>query len=307
MMASWVRLRMPAISQVRSDRLPVANSTDKFSYSLPITLLTRTSHKTDAESSMTAPPTQVIKSHFDTILPSLQIPGVVVVMSLKDFCDRLSASSIRRSSHVIRIIRRKEKKGLRHEFLLVNVALQSEQTFWLRLERAADRRRREFWPRIFTSRFLPDDKAKLAGRFEDLFDAGTSTTIAELQLSSVTFSNSLQAFQLLLSSFSEVSTHYTLPQQNCWFFCTAVMDTFPISSPYQLTQTSKSLVFAAKLLGQIKSNFTFKLREDSFDRIDETLGKHLSRINAQLTSAGGERAQVERIIRDNIARSFRLI
>jgi hypothetical protein len=143
-------------------------------------------------------------------------------MPLSSLCARLEDSRISDGSSVSKLIRRREIKGLQHEFLLVEAMLSDGQAIWLRLERAAVRRpSREFTFRSVSMVFPPDDTARIACAPQSLFRAEESEIKTEITFT--TSRVSLHTLGVLLSSFVQESKAYSLMFENCWFFCSVVL------------------------------------------------------------------------------------
>jgi hypothetical protein len=144
-------------------------------------------------------------------------------MPLEDFCDRLEFSPFSSVSKIHRIIRRKEINGLRHEFLLLEAEILPHRVIWLRLERAAKRdHANDFTLVSFSSRFPSDDTARLAGNPTKLMqqESGIKAIVHFTHPKDV----SLSILRLLLSALMKESKEYVLWQENCFFFCSAILE-----------------------------------------------------------------------------------
>jgi hypothetical protein len=171
--------------------------------------------------------------YFASIVTSLAHVNGEFTLTLEELCRHLAPSSLSASTRVIRVIRRKATGRLRHEYLLVEAELPTGHALWLRLERFPDLTEMQMSPQTALSRFNPNDKAKLAGTMNLLGGPEDSRSKAELRFTSdedVT----LHALQVLLSAFIEISTSYTLPQENCWFFASVVLEVLSDQFPSQI-------------------------------------------------------------------------
>jgi hypothetical protein len=154
-------------------------------------------------------------------------------MPLEDFCDRLEFSPFSSVSKIPRIIRRKEISGLRHEFLLLEAEILTGRVIWLRLERAAKRdHASDFTLVSFSSRFPSDDTARLAGNPTKLMqqESEVKAVIHFTQPKDV----SLGVLRLLLTALMKESKEYVLWQENCFFFCSTVLELLCEKFPHRM-------------------------------------------------------------------------
>jgi hypothetical protein len=111
---------------------------------------------------------------------------------------------------------------VRHEFLIVEAEVLGP-TIFLRLERAAARTApTDFTLLSISSVFRPDDTARVSISSEKLIAGEESDIRAEVRYSPLG-RVTLGTLQVLLSSFIEISQTYSLTKENCWFFCSVVM------------------------------------------------------------------------------------
>jgi hypothetical protein len=145
-------------------------------------------------------------------------------MPIAGLCNHLASSSIACVATIEKIVHRKQTKGLKHEFLVLKAVPLWGDPIWIRLERAAARRKERglFSLRSSSSVFKPADTAKLATEEDALTATEESEVKAELSFEP-TNNLTLDTLQILLSSLMEVSKDYTLWKENCYFFCSVVL------------------------------------------------------------------------------------
>ncbi|KAF8596641.1 hypothetical protein BDV93DRAFT_52083 [Ceratobasidium sp. AG-I] len=148
-----------------------------------------------------------------------------VKMTLADLCSLALSHDSSTTTHVVSVDCYKERQGVRHEFLIVQIQSANLESRWLRLERAAQAELRKigFRQRLqsSSSAYLPEDTAIISS---------TPNLIPEdaKQMEHVEFLNGHQPtlfiFASLLALFMRESVFYTLPSENCWFFCSVVIE-----------------------------------------------------------------------------------
>jgi hypothetical protein len=172
-------------------------------------------------------------------------------MALEDLCVHLATSSDASSCKILRIICRADARGLKHKFLLVEAKEPFGNTLWFRLERAADLTQPRGW---FSkqSKFSPDDTARIARTENDLTRDGTSRVEAEIHFSEPV---TLRSLQILLGLFISESTTYSLLSQNCWFFCSVVLEILSDTFLHTLEGTLSHLSSGKDVRWRIKEAF----------------------------------------------------
>jgi hypothetical protein len=168
---------------------------------------------------MTLPPTII----FPDATPILQIgcmrygPGVIITIPLEVLPFFMQAEHpLASGSQVHQVILRKEVKGVRREFLLVE-AESCGRKFWMRLERGVDFGK---W-RVGRAKFTVNDTAQIASTHEELIH-GLCEQKAVLRFSHPT-TVTLLTFAALLSVFAEESKFYTIFEENCFFLTAVIM------------------------------------------------------------------------------------
>jgi hypothetical protein len=156
----------------------------------------------------------------------IPFPRTITSMTLGDLSQRISSLQSKGSqTKVNQIILRKETRGVKHEYLLVESTAPSGRGYWMRLERGAAERDQILGNlNIWRSRseFKPDDTARLANTEDELIVGELSvvrTTVRFIPSDSV----SLSTLEILLSAFVEESRNYSLLTENCFFFCAVVI------------------------------------------------------------------------------------
>ncbi|KAF8596643.1 hypothetical protein BDV93DRAFT_527940 [Ceratobasidium sp. AG-I] len=148
-----------------------------------------------------------------------------VKMTLAELCSLALSSDLSTTAHIVSIACYKERQGVRHEFLIVHIRSSNSESRWMRLERAAHAEHRETGFRqsfrSSSSSYPPDDTA--------IISSSPNLTFREAKLMEhMEFSDghqpTLLMFASLLALFMRESTFYTLPSENCWFFCSVVIE-----------------------------------------------------------------------------------
>jgi hypothetical protein len=200
----------------------------------------------------------VSKDLFASIISNLISSKAEFVVPLRELCDQLSAYTLSYASYIRKIVRRKQKKGLKHEFLIVEFDAPGGQEVYLRLERAAARNvTGDFTIWSISSIFPPDDTARVALNSERLISGEESDVKAEasFQRGLVT----LSTLNALLSSFIEVSKNYSLTKENCWFFCSVVLQILCERFPHRIEGSYGHETLGADSRDDIRARFLARL------------------------------------------------
>jgi hypothetical protein len=165
------------------------------------------------------------RSPFSAILLNLASSSDLdIPMPLGNLCDQLRSGSLSPDSKIHKIIHRTEIGGLTHEYLLVEVELVADSVIWLRLERSAARHSTsDFSVSSFFSVFPSKDMVRLASDQNLLLGNQPSKVLTEVHFAHPE-QVSLYVLCMLLSAFAEQSKNYSLSKENCWFFCSVVVE-----------------------------------------------------------------------------------
>jgi hypothetical protein len=191
-----------------------------------------------------------------------------VPMSISDLCHHLESSSLLSSAVIRRIVHRKEITGVKHEFLLLEVHVTSvsrgNHVIWLRLERSAKIRQKgmRFWS--FLSEFPSNDTVRVAGSPKLLLEGSQNSEIqAEVQFDPST-NVTLAVLRLLLSCLAEGSPKYNLWKENCWFFCSVVLDLLCEAFPHDMEGKITHKILGKDVRGDIRKQFVERLDLQGF-------------------------------------------
>ncbi|KAG8724207.1 hypothetical protein FRC09_020791 [Ceratobasidium sp. 395] len=165
-------------------------------------------------------------------------------MSLVDFYtvmqDQPTASA---HSRVISMTCYKSRRGVRHEYLILQVHSPQLTSRWIRLERAAqaDMIKSTGLRNRFTSSsstFVPDDTAIIAASPDLSFE---DAKVMEHIIFSSVQQPSLWTLSKLLEAFCKESMVYTLPMENCWFFCSVMIENLAKHSGSNIKARNRAL------------------------------------------------------------------
>ncbi|KAF9511531.1 hypothetical protein BS47DRAFT_1168291 [Hydnum rufescens UP504] len=154
-------------------------------------------------------------------------------------------------SRITRLKWCKNRNGLKHEFLLLEVERPEDgNTLWLRLERRLHENASLL--KTISSPVPSGDTAKICSHVAPLFDAPYSQVQVETEF---TVPPVLQRLGNLLSSLKENSPDYKLPSENCYFFCAVIYeDLFSMGQGVNIAGAPSkfSLSFAPEAKAKIK-------------------------------------------------------
>jgi len=153
-------------------------------------------------------------------------------MPIAELCNHIRNSPPTATAHMQSLVWYKELRGVQHEFLLVEVVQHQDDNspIWIRLERAAKtdyKHSRTFFQRLWqqshslSSIFPANDSALISSSWEKATGPSHTRTIKHIRLSSQT---TLKSLEQLLTAFCDISVNYSLLEQNCWFFCSVIVE-----------------------------------------------------------------------------------
>ncbi|KAG8764661.1 hypothetical protein FRC12_007967 [Ceratobasidium sp. 428] len=179
-----------------------------------------------APQSMLHPPTLASENERDSgieqranaILHSLPAPWTMPIPKL---CEVIFESTRPYEAWIDSITCYREPKGVRHEFLVVKIALSDGRYRWIRLDRAVQNSTNIF--RLFSqsSRASAQDEATIHSSYSgDIVRDGEVVQHLDVRVHLL----SLHILADLLKIFSSEAEFYTLFQKNCWFLCLVVLE-----------------------------------------------------------------------------------
>lgn len=122
--------------------------------------------------------------------------------------------------HILSLMRRKDVRGVKHEFLVMRAQEPRGRIIWIRMERAANRTQPGLGALV--SKFPARDTARISGTEEDILNEEERSTVeAEVHFDSPP---TLLHLDKLLNIVTEESVHYTLWPENCFFFASVIQE-----------------------------------------------------------------------------------
>jgi hypothetical protein len=193
-----------------------------------------------------------------SVLHSVSSSRMQFPITLPQLCSHLESSSLLEGTRLDQIIRMKERRGVKHEFLIVKMTIAHPRgrIVWLRLERSA-KARSTMWS--IMSEFPSNDMVKVAGKLGYLLDEQAPSDLETQVDFKPSKLASLAALRLLLSCLTKESPKYKLLNENCYFFCSVIVQLLCEKFEHEVKGEIRHRGLAKDVRDEIRTRFTEKL------------------------------------------------